>query len=235
MDVAISGDRSSCLTQELSPGAFLFAVAHGFGRIDGQPVAPMVLTRLRSEFEHRTRGRRLRRALARPKGVTGMLISAFNRINEDVHARSASHEDYITAGCSVTAALLLGDRAYLSHVGSTAAYLARDGYVVSLTKTDAFESAGLPVLTRAIGTASALEMAICSFSLSAGDSLLLSGRRLSAEEIKAGAPAEQLLVVHYTPASQPQVSESPKVHTRVPRLVTGVLATMLFYALLCIR
>ena len=233
MDVAISGDRSSCLTQELAPGTFLFAVAHGFGRIDGQPVAPIVLSRLRSEFERRTRGRRLRRALTRPKGVTGILIAAFNRINEEVHARSASHEDYITAGCSVTAALLLEDRAYLSHVGSTAAYLARDGYVVSLTKIDAFESNGLQVLTRAIGTANALEMSICSFSLSAGDSLLLSGRRLTQEEIKAGAPAEQLLVVHYTPA-EPALSELPKAHARVPRLVTGVLATMLFYALLCI-
>jgi len=35
MDVAIRGDRASCLTLQLGANAWLFAVARGFGTIDG--------------------------------------------------------------------------------------------------------------------------------------------------------------------------------------------------------
>lgn len=233
MDVAISGDRSSCLSLELQSGAYVFAVAHGFGRIDGEPVAPAVLARVRSEFERRCSGRSLRRARARPKGISALMTAVFNRTNDYVHARSASHEDYVTAGCSLTAALLLGDRAYLSHVGSTAAYLSRDGYVVSLTKHDVFESTGLPVLTRALGADWTVEVAACTFSLSMGDSLVLAGRRLNAAEIATGAGGEQVLVVRYAPESVPPVLErGPRL---LKRAVTGALATVLFYTLLCLK
>jgi serine/threonine protein phosphatase PrpC len=234
MDVAINGDRSSCLTQELSPGMYLFAVAHGFGRIEGEPVAPAALARLRADFERRARGNRLRRAQSRPKGVTGALVSALTLLNERIHERSASHEDYVTAGCSVTAALVLGDRAYLSHVGSTAAYLWRDGYIVSLTKTDTFDGEGIPVLTRAIGAASTLEVTVCSFALTPGDALILAGRPLSHAEIKAGGCGEQLLVVRYQEAEAPQVVSLAPRRRNHRKLFTGLLATLLFYALLCI-
>lgn len=233
MDVAISGDRSSCLSIELEPGAYAFAVAHGFGRIDGEPVAPAVLSRLRGELERRARGRALRRAQARPKGISALMTAAFSRTNEYVHARSASHEDYVTAGCSLTAAVLVGDRAYLSHVGSTAAYLARDGYAVSLTKQDAFEGPAFPVLTRALGADNVLEVALCTFSLTHGDSLVLAARRLSSEELQAGACDEQVLVVRYTPETASTSADSESVRWRAA--VTGVLATVLFYALLCLK
>jgi serine/threonine protein phosphatase PrpC len=244
MDVAISGDRSSCLTAQLGVGTYLFAVAHGFGQVEGQPVAPAVLGRLREEFERRARGDRLRRSQRRSRGIPMLLSTAFEHVNDEVHARTASHEDYVTAGCSLTGVVLLDERAYLAHVGSTAAYLARDGYVVSLTKNDAFESEGLPVLTRAVGVAPTVEVAVCSFSLNEGDALVLSGRRLrEAEERRrlaeclSGAhhdPNEQLLVVRYMPAETPQVNGPAKPHHFSP-LYTGVLATIFFYALLCLH
>jgi hypothetical protein len=245
MDVAISGDRGSCLTAELGIGTYLFAVAHGFGEVEGQPIAPAVLARLREDFERRSRGDRLRKSQRRPRGIPALLSSAFERVNDEVHARTASHEDYVTAGCSLTGVVLLDDRAYLAHVGSTAAYLARDGYVVSLTKNDAFEGDGLPVLTRAVGVAPTVEVAVCSFSLNEGDALVLSGRRLrEAEERRRlsesvigaqnGTAHEQLLVVRYTPAETAQVPVSPKTH-HVHPLFTGVVATLVFYALLCLH
>ena len=234
MDVAISGDRSSCLTQEFSCGAYLFAVAHGFGRLGGEPVAPVVLARLRQEFERRARGNALLRAQARPKGVSALFGAVLNNVNDHVRARSASHDDYITAGCSITAALVLGDRAYLSHVGSTAAYLARDGYVVALTKHDAFESEGVPVLTRALGTDSTLDAAYCTFSLTEGDSLVLSGRRLSAAQIHTASAQEQILVVRYAPEppKPPVPADAPQF---MRRAVTAAAATVLFYTLLCLQ
>lgn len=247
MDVAISGDRGSCLTAELGIGTYLFAVAHGFGQVEGQPIAPAVLTRLREEFERRARGDRLRKSQRRSRGIPTLLGSAFERVNDEVHARTASHDDFVTAGCSLTGVVLLDDRAYLAHVGSSAAYLARDGYVVSLTKNDAFESDGLPVLTQAVGVAPTVEVAVCSFSMNEGDALVLSGRRLrEADERRrlseclsgthsAGAD-EQLLVVRYTPneAKNPQVNEGAEPH-HFSSIFTGVLATIFFYAMLSLH
>lgn len=245
MDVAISGDRGSCLTAELGVGTYLFAVAHGFGQVEGQPIAPAVLGRLRDDFERRAKGDRLRRMQRRSRGIPAMLTNAFERVNDEVHARTASHEDYVTAGCSLTGVVLLDDRAYLAHVGSTAAYLARDGYVVSLTKNDTFEGEGLPVLTRAVGVAPAVEVAVCSFSINSGDALVLSGRRLrEADERRRLAECllgahsesanEQLLVVRYTPNETAQVPSSQKPH-HYNEIVTGVLATIVFYVLLCLH
>jgi protein phosphatase len=234
------------LTQQLAPGAYLFAVAHGFGSVEGEPIAPSVLRRLRDDVARRARGGRLRRAQNSARGLTPNLLGAFTRVNSEVHARTASHEDYVTAGCSLTGVLLIGDRAYLAHVGSTAAYLSRDGYVVSLTKNDTFEESGVPVLTRALGSAPNVEVAVSSFSLNQGDALVLAGRRLrEADEHRrlaqtlaycapGGGTAEQLLVVRYSPgedAEVPAAAESQTAHT----VVTGVLATLLFYVLLCIR
>lgn len=244
MDVAISGDRGSCLTQQLAPGTYLFAVAHGFGSVEGEPIAPAVLRRLREDFERRARSGRLRRAQRGTKGLTPNLLGAFSNLNAEVHARTASHEDYVTAGCSLTGVLLVNDRAYLAHVGSTAAYLARDGSVVSLTKNDTFEDSEIPVLTRALGSASSVEVAVSSFSLNDGDALVLSGRRLrEADEHKhlaqtlaygAHGPGEQLLVARYAPGEDTEVPAEQEAHS-LNTILTGVLATVLFYTLLCIR
>ena len=244
MDVAVSGDRSSCLTAEFAPGTYLFAVANGFGAIDGVPVAPAMLERFRAECERRTRGRRLQRSQRRSRGLASTLTAAMTRINAELHARSASNDDRVTAGCSMTGVLLLGDRAYLAHVGSTAAYLARDGYVVSLTKNDAFEAEGLPVLTRALGLAPALELATCSFTMNEGDALVLAGRRLrEADERRrltdhltgfAHGVGEQLVIARYTPPDAPHCHGSASAGSP-HNIVTGVLATLFFYAMLCIR
>lgn len=246
MDVAISGDRGSCLSEQLAAETYVFAVAHGFGRVDGDPIARAALARLHSEFERRARHDRFRRAQLRPKAITSAIVSAFSRVNEELHARSASHEDYVTAGCSLTAALLVNDRAYLGHVGSTAAYLARDGHVVSLTKSDAFEEDGLAVLVRAVGAQPSVEVSVCSFALNAGDALVLAGRQLReaddrrrmAEALAQGAEtlpgADQLLVMRYEAPQEGDAGDAQEAHP-VRAFAVGVLATIAFYTLLCIR
>lgn len=245
MDVAISGDRGSCLTADLGQGAYLFAVAHGFGQVEGRDVSHAVLARLRGEFERHGRGEKLRRKQRRSSGAAGLLSSAFERVNDEIHARTASHEDFVTAACSLTGIVLLDERAYLAHVGSTAAYLARDGYVVSLTKNEAFECDNSRVLTRAIGMSPSVEVAVCSFSLNEGDSLVLSGRRLrenderrrlaealtSSEQSVTG---EQLLVVKYTPPENAQVPAISGTH-HLNGAFAGVFATIVFYILLCLH
>lgn len=237
MNVAVSGDRGSCLTQLLAPQTYLFAVANGFGHIEGEPIASDVLQRLQDETQRRSR---------RHKHAKNILSSAFARVNDEVHARTASHEDYVTAGCSATAVLLVDNRAYLAHTGSTAAYLARDGYVVSLTKSDAFEGEGaVPVLTRAIGVAPVVDVTSCTFTLNDGDTLVLTGRRLRESEERRrlaecltygtdAAGGEQVVIVRYAREEREQVPEPTESHS-AHSVVVGVLATVLFYVMLCIR
>jgi serine/threonine protein phosphatase PrpC len=215
----------------------LFAVANGFGCVEGEPIAHNVLQRLQEEMQRRAR---------RPKHFKNALTTAFYRVNDEVHARTASHEDYITAACSATSVLLVENRAYLAHAGSTSAYLARDGYVVSLTKNDTFEGEGIPVLTRAIGIAPTIDVAACSFTLNDGDTLVLSGRRLRETEERrrlaecltygAGdaAEGEQMLVIRFQPDEAEQVPAAPESQS-AHSVVIGVLATILFYAMLCIH
>ena len=69
MDVAIRGDRASCLTLQLGAQTWLFAVARGFGLIDGTAAAPSTLARIRNEFERRLKSERFRRALDRPQAA----------------------------------------------------------------------------------------------------------------------------------------------------------------------
>jgi serine/threonine protein phosphatase PrpC len=238
MNVAISGDRGKCVTQPLGPQTYLFAIASGFGFVEGEPIASTVLERLKNDMQRRTR---------RTKNPKNLLTSAMGRVNEEVHARTASHEDYITAGCSATAVLLVENRAFLAHAGSTGAYLARDGYVVSLTKNDAFENEGaLPVLTRALGVAPTVDVASCSFTLNDGDTLVLTGRRLReaderrrlAECLTYGADSvaggEQMVIVRFQPEDRQQVSSPVESHS-AHSVVVGVLATIVFYAMLCLR
>lgn len=236
MNVAVSGDRSSCLTQQLAPRTYLFAVANGFGRVEGEPIAANVLQRLYDESLRRARRRK------NPKNV---LTTAFTQVNDDVHARTASHEDFVTAGCSATAVLLVENRAYLAHAGSTGAYLMRDGYIVSLTKNDAFEEdGGLPVLTSAIGVAPTIDAASCTFTLDEGDTLILTGRRLrEADERRRltasfadGADAaahDQTVIVRFQPDQMEQVPAEPESHS-AHSVAVGVLATVLFYVMLCL-
>jgi serine/threonine protein phosphatase PrpC len=217
VNVAVTGDRGCCLSQRLSAESYLFAVATGFGRIDGEPVASFALTNL---------SRRMQRA-RKPRTVAAMLGGVIARVNDELHARSASHEDYVTAGASMTAVFLLRERAYLAHVGTTAAYLARGGSVTALTKSDAFsDELGRPVLLRALGLTRTLDVAISAFALAPGDALVLAEHELPAR-------AERL-VITFTGARGPEVPALPGAHT-AQSILTGVLATALFYAMLSIR
>lgn len=217
MNVAVSGDRGCCLSQRLSDESYLFAVATGFGRIDGEPVASFALSNLRQ---------RLQRA-PKPRAVAAMLGGIVARVNDELYARSASHEDYVTAGASMTAVLLLRERGYLAHVGSTAAYLARGGSVTALTKNDAFEDGfGRPVLIRALGLTRTLDMTVTAFALTPGDALVLAEHELPARA--------QRLVITFTGAHEAEVPASAGAHLG-QSILTGVLATALFCAMLSIR
>jgi hypothetical protein len=205
MDVAIRGDRASCLTMQLAPRTWLFAVARGFGSIDGAPIERALLTRLRAECERRLRSERFRRAIDRPHAAASAMLAALSRVNGEIFARSAAHDDYVTAGSSFTAALVVRGRAYVLHAGATAAYLAHAGDVVALSGDDGFDESGALLLARAFGAAPSLDVAVTSVSLDEGDVIVLLDRRVPGDvdrraliaHVEAAAPNDHVLVARF--------------------------------------
>jgi protein phosphatase len=180
MSVAVSSDPVSTVRVHLNDSTEIFAVAAGFGTIDGVPTARATLERLRGECERRSRSMRFMHALRRGRTAVGQLLSLIVRVNGELFARSASHDDYVTAGTSLTVVLLAGRRAYVAHAGGTAAYLLRAGFVAALTQDDAIEDGR--ILSRSIGTQRAVDASVSRFTFEDGDVLALCTRRLRDDE-----------------------------------------------------
>ena len=204
MDVAIRGDRASCLSLQMGARSWLFAVARGFGTVDGVAAAPATLARIRGECERRLKGERFRRAIDRPQAAATAILGVLSRVNGDLFSRSAAHDDYVTAGCSITATLVVRGHAYVMHSGGTAAYLAHKGEVSALTAEDSLE--GTPtVLSRALGTTSSLDVSVSSVEVDAGDIMILMGHRVRGEvdrraliaHVEEAGPSEHMLVVRF--------------------------------------
>jgi serine/threonine protein phosphatase PrpC len=204
VDVAIRGDRASCLSLQLGARSWLFAVARGFGTIDGAAAAPATLARIRGECERRLKGERFRRAIERPQAAATAILGVLSRVNGDVFSRSAAHDDYVTAGCSLTATLVVSGHAYVMHSGGTAAYLAHKGEVSALTAEDALDGA-TPLLSRALGTTSSLDVSVSSVSVDAGDVMILMGHRVRGDvdrraliaHVEEAGANEHMLVVRF--------------------------------------
>jgi len=73
----------------IAPSAYVFAVAHGFGELEGFEPARLAIRRLRAEFEGYGSRERLRRCRLRPKAVTANLIGTLARVNGYLHVRTA--------------------------------------------------------------------------------------------------------------------------------------------------
>jgi hypothetical protein len=192
---------------QFGPRTWFLAVTRGFGLVDGMPVERALLARLRAECERRLRSERFRRAVDRPQAAATAVLAALTRVNADLYARTASHDDYVTAAASLTAALIVRGRAYVMHAGGTAAYLARRGDVVALSGDDSFDDATLPLLARSLGTAAALDVAVTSTMLDEGDVIILIGRRIPGDadvrtfiaQLESRDLADQLLVARFEP------------------------------------
>lgn len=205
MDVAIRGDRASCLTMQLGPRTWFFAVARGFGCADGVPIERALLARLRTECERRMRSERFRRAVDRPHAAATAVLAALARVNGDLYVRTAAHDDYVTAASSFTAALIVRGRAYVMHAGGTAAYLAHRGDVVALSGDDLFEDSVRPLLARTLATTATLDVAVSSVVLGEGDVIVLVGHRVPGDvdrraliaHVESADPSEHVLVVRF--------------------------------------
>lgn len=231
MDVAIRGDLASCLTLRLAPSTWVFAISRGFGEIDGAPIARAALSRFENECRRRTRGEARRRRLLRSHIAASMLCGALTRVNSALYLRGAGHDDYVPSACSFSAVLVVQNRAYVAHAGSTAVYLVHGQEVLSLTPGDAFsEYASMPVLARALGIGPMLSFAVSSIALEAGDTLALCGHAVHetidpgnfVESLESG-PEEHVLRVRYEPSDDvpPAGETTPRPLVRFLRSLFG--------------
>jgi protein phosphatase len=168
------------VAEVIAPGVVLLAVAEGFGSVRGQAAPLVAALAIRDALRHRVRpdGRDARAAL----------LSAFASANARVFAHSGSHDDYVASGASLSAALIVGDRAHIAHVGATRAYLGRDGSLMALTTDDELGGDGwtptrtnVPtealignLLTRTLGTQATLDATVTNVRLMHGDALILA-------------------------------------------------------------
>ena len=164
------GGDEAYVAEIVAPGIVLLAVAHGFGRIRERPAPAVAAEAIRDNLRRRVRGER--------RDPRSALAAAFSAANARVYAHSGSTEDYVASGTSLTAALIVGDHAFVGHVGATRAYLGRDGALSTLTSDDALGDGALRLLTRTLGTQPLLDPALSHVRLMHGDALVLSSGAL---------------------------------------------------------
>ena len=237
MTLAIRGDRTSCLSLQLAPRTWLLAIARGFGSVAGVATEAALLARLRTECERRIRSPRFRSAIDRPAAAATAMHGVLARVNADLYACTASHEDYVTAAASLTSVVIVHGHAYVMHAGSTAAYLAREGEIVPLFRDDVFEERRGTLLVRAFAVAPVLDVTISSAMLAPGDAIVLLGRRLRGDaerravlaNLEAGDPGERVLIARFeqddVAAAEAFVAEPPR---RLGRALARFAAAIAF-------
>lgn len=164
------GGDEAYVAEIVAPGIVLLAVAHGFGRVRDKSAAAVATQMVRDTLRRRVRGER--------RDPRTALASAMSAANGRLYANSGSTDDYVASGTSLTAALIVGDRAFVGHVGTTRAYLGREGGLNALTVDDALGEGPARLLTRAIGTQSTLDVSLAQVRLMHGDALVLSSGAL---------------------------------------------------------
>ncbi len=186
----VAGRRSgdAHLTETIAPSVTLLAIADGFGVVGRNvPTGQVALGHVRDFLRRRHRlGAYGRGASATVLRAT--LLAALDHANGKLFADGGSHDDFVGSGASVTAVLVVGEQAFVGHVGDARAYLARDAGIEMLTVDDAmfagravtsptsnlFErSRPHALLWRSLGTQAKLEASVAHVAIRSGDQLVL--------------------------------------------------------------
>ncbi|MBV8300093.1 MAG: protein phosphatase 2C domain-containing protein [Candidatus Eremiobacteraeota bacterium] len=186
------GGDEAYVAEIVAPGIVLLAVAHGFGRIRERTAPAVAALAVRDHLKRRVRGER--------RDPRTALSAAFSAANARIYAHSGSTDDYVASGTSLTAALIVGDHAFVGHVGATRAYLGRDGALTTLTSDDTVGDGTLRLLTRTLGTQPSLEPSLAHLRLMHGDALVLASGALHelldedeiADALRASASSEDV-------------------------------------------
>jgi protein phosphatase len=126
---------------------------------------------------------------------TNRMTSGVKLASKTIYDASCSHSEWNGMGTTLSAVLLSGTRLAIAHVGDSRVYLIRGGIIEQITddhtvvseqlgrglitKEEAVESAMRHVLTRALGTASEVDVDTDELTVSEGDKLVLCSDGLS--------------------------------------------------------
>jgi len=205
----------ACCSEALAPDVALIAVADGFGAIGRGSVADVAVATLRDFFRRKIRSGTLASRNNITLTLRRLMLAAFAHANNRIYAQSGSHDDFVAAGASLTAALVVGSHVFIGHVGESRAYLVREEKISLLTEDDSITpevggggkmtvGAGArlqSLLTRTLGTQPALEATVTNFELGDDDRLILCSdgvhKTLSNDELEfaASSPGSSAEVV----------------------------------------
>jgi protein phosphatase len=205
----------ACCSEALAPDVALIAVADGFGTIGRGCVADAAVATLRDFFRRKIRSGTLASRSNITLTLRRLMLAAFAHANNRIYAQSGSHDDFVAAGASLTAALVVGSHVFIGHVGESRAYLVREERLSLLTEDDSIApevggggkmtiGAGArlrSLLTRTLGTQPALEATVTNFELDDDDRLILCSdgvhKTLSNDELEfaASSPGSSAEVV----------------------------------------
>ncbi|MBI4491320.1 MAG: Stp1/IreP family PP2C-type Ser/Thr phosphatase [Chloroflexi bacterium] len=199
------------LPPDLCPGPTgLLVVADGMGGHQaGEVASRFVVQGFREMFQSGEELRSVSVSPAHPDFWLVALKEAIERIHEAVLRYAAGRPDWRGMGSTVTAALVVGDRLFVGHLGDTRAYLVRTGEAHQLTQDHTLvaeqvrigvltpeEAAVHPqrnVLTQAVGAESQVVVERTCWQLLNGDVLVLCSDGLSG----LVRPEEIAAVVHH--------------------------------------
>jgi serine/threonine protein phosphatase PrpC len=199
MEVAVTTDVGTAqrfnddawCAEQLHKNVTLLAVADGFGRPQGSSAAAVVLDAVRDHVR-----RELRRATVPSRSLTRndlreLLVNAFADANDRLLRLSGGGDDYVGSGCTCSLVLIVGDEAFVAHIGDSRAYLLRRDELVQLTTDESivteFVRSGSgqrignssrftrPLLTRALGLEPAANVPpkVTHYTLFPHDTILL--------------------------------------------------------------
>ena len=227
MDVAVGfepggvGGGDAHVSETLGPNVSFFCVADGFGPSGRTgPVATFALSTMREFLRRKLRNAGTNERALAPSHVRALLLAALELANARLFELNGSTADFVANGASVTAALVVGEHAFVGHVGDARAYLLRLGRLEILTVDDAMTLDAVPSMTiaagqrprrrllwRSLGTQAKLEASIAHVELLPCDRLVLCTdgfhRTIGTEELglaladdsKAGDAVARLLQI----------------------------------------
>ncbi len=164
----------------------LFAVADGMGGVSGGEFAShLALQTIMQQYFGATNN-------TIPRALRAAVSEASRRIFEEAESKP----EYQGMGTTATTLLVMGEHAYIAHVGDSRVYLLRDGTVITqltddhslvaeqvrdgyLSEEEARAHALKNLITRAVGTREAVEADLLALRLRQGDVILLCSDGLS--------------------------------------------------------
>lgn len=122
-------NQDAYINTVLSKNAVLSVVCDGMGGANAGNIASSIAVNCITDYIKRSFVPALQ-----PTSVRNLLLSAIDSANSEVFERAQSEAELNGMGTTAVVALIMGETAYIAHVGDSRAYLIKDGSAQQLTR-----------------------------------------------------------------------------------------------------